>query len=277
MKDLLRLTDYTAEDIRNIFNLADKLRQGKHAEALRGKTVILFFPSSSLRTRVTFEKGIHMLGGQSILFPPETLDKKEDLQDVCGYLQNWADMLIVRHKSMALLEKLAKYFPGPVINAMTDDNHPCEILTDLYALSRRRKDFLQDKYLFCGKRGNIGNTWREASDVLGFELSQCCAKGYEMDGVKVYYDIDTAVWGKDIICTDSLPEAVLPDFQYCQVTKAAMERANKGALLNPCPPFYRDEELSEDAMEYFVGYEFKKHLLWVQQAIMIYLMRKLYS
>lgn len=71
--------------------------------------------------------------------------------------------------------------------------------------------------------------------------------------------------------------AVLPDFQYCQVTKAAMERANKGALLNPCPPFYRGGEISEDAMEYFVGYEFKKHLLWVQQAVMIYLMRKLYS
>ena len=277
MKDFLRLTDYTAEDIRDIFNLADELRQGKHAEALRGKTVILFFPSSSLRTRVTFEKGIHMLGGQSILFPPETLDKKEDLQDVCGYLQNWADMLIVRHKSIAVLEKLAKYFPGPVINAMTDDNHPCEILTDLYALSKCRKDFLKDKYLFCGKRGNIGNTWREASAVFGFELSQCCAKGYEMEGVKVYYDIDTAVQGKDIICTDSLSEAVLPDFQNCRVTKAAMERANKGALLNPCPPFYRGEEISEDAMEYFVGYEFKKHLLWVQQAVMIYLMRKLYS
>lgn len=277
MKDLLRLTDYTAEDIRDIFNLADELRQGRHAGVLRGKTVILFFPSSSLRTRVTFEKGIYMLGGQSILFPPETLDKKEDLRDVCGYLQNWADMLIVRHKSMAVLEELAKYFPGPVINAMTDDNHPCEILTDLYALSKCRKDFLQDKYLFCGKRGNIGNAWREASDVFGFDLSQCCAKGYEMEGVKVCYDIDTAVQDKDIICTDSLPEEVLPDFQNCRVTKAAMERANKGAILNPCPPFYRGEEISEDAMEYFVGYEFKKHLLWVQQAVMVYLMRKLYS
>ena len=87
-----------------------------------------------------------------------------------------------------------------------------------------------------------------------------------------YNNIYDAVVGKDIVCTDSLPSGVLMDFRECQVTTVAMEMANDGAILNPCPPFYRGEEVSEEviASKYFVGYEFKKYLLEVQQAIMIY-------
>lgn len=271
MRNLIRLTDYIAKDVFDIFDVADEVRQGKYTDILKGKSVVLFFPNASIRTRVTFEKGIHLLGGQPILFPTETLDKKEDLRDVCGYLNNWADMLIVRHKDIAVLDKLAEYAKVPVINAMTDSNHPCEMLTDLYALSKIRENFLQDQYLFCGAKGNIGLAWQEAAKVMGLELSQCCGKGYEMDDMKVYYDIDTAIQGKDIVCTDSLPKAALPDFRECQVTKAVMDQANKGAVLNPCPPFYRGEEVSADVIDsdYFVGYEFKKHLLEVQQAVMI--------
>ena len=93
-----------------------------------------------------------------------------------------------------------------------------------------------------------------------------------MDGVKVYYNIKEAVKGKDIICTDSLPAAILNDFRECQVDKEVMEMANPGAVLNPCPPFYRGEEVSGDVIEtgYFAGYGFKKNLLAVQQAIMIW-------
>lgn len=272
MNNLLRLTDLQVREIYEIFALADEIRAGAYCDFLKGKSVILFFPNASIRTRVTFEKGIYLLGGQPILFPTETLDKKEALEDVCGYLNNWADMLIVRHKSMKLVEELVKYSDVPVINAMTDSNHPCEILTDLYSLSKIRDDFADCHYLFCGKSGNIGLAWKEASDVMGFELSQCCGAGYEMEGVTVYHDIKEAVRGKDIICTDSLPADVLKDFKECQVTKKVMEMANPKALLNPCPPFYRGEEVSEDVIdsEYFVGYEFKKNLLVVQQAVMIY-------
>lgn len=275
MKNFVRLTDYTISDIYDIFDIADEVSQGKYKDILKGKTVVMFFPNSSIRTRVTFEKGIYLLGGQVILFPSETLDKKEDLRDVCGYLNNWADMVIVRHKDIERVEKMTENLKVPVINAMTDINHPCEIVSDLYALSKIRKDFISDKYLFCGQRGNIGLTWKEASDVMGFELSQCCGYGYEIEGVEVFYDARTAVNGKDIVCTDSLPAGVLFDFKNCQVTKSIMDMANEGAILNPCPPFYRGEEVSYDVIEseYFVGYEFKKCLLKVQQAIMVYCLR----
>lgn len=149
---------------------------------------------------------------------------------------------------------IAEYAKVPVVNAMTDINHPCEILSDLYALSKLRPDFRKDSFLFCGQDGNIGRAWKEAADVFGFKLEQCCGKGYEIEGLKTYENIDDAIVGKDIVCTDSLPD-----------------KANKGALLNPCPPFYRGEEVSEDAIdsEYFVGHEFKKALLVVQQAIIV--------
>lgn len=206
------------------------------------------------------------------LFPTETLEKKEDLQDVFGYLNNWADLVIVRHKDICVMEKIARYSSVPVINAMTDINHPCEMLSDLYALSKIRKNLKEDKFLFCGANGNIGYAWKEASEVVGFELEQCCGVGYEMDGIVAHHDIEKAIVGKDIICTDSLPETVLEDFKKCKVTTQVMEKANRGAILNPCPPFYREEEVSEDVInsDYFVGYEFKKYLLQVQQAIMIY-------
>lgn len=272
MKSFIKLDDYDVNDIYDIFKLTDEVRKGKYRSLLKGKSVILFFPNSSIRTRVTFEKGIYLLGGQPILFPTETLDKKEDLKDVCGYLNNWADLVIVRHKDIHLLEKMSICLNVPVINAMTDVNHPCEILTDMYALSKIRKGFIKDRFLFVGKRGNIGLAWKEASEVVGFSLEQCCGKGYEIEGLTAYNNIYDAVAGKDIVCTDSLPASVLVDFRECQVNSAAMEMANDGAILNPCPPFYRGEEVSEEVMEskYFVGYEFKKYLLEVQQAIMIY-------
>lgn len=275
MKHLIRLTNYKKEDIYNIFSIADELADGRYTDILKGKSVVMFFPDSSIRTRVTFEKGIYLLGGHPILFPTETLDKKEDLKDVCGYLNNWADVIIARHKNISVLEVLAKYSAVPVINAMTDVNHPCEILSDMYALSKIRDDFTKDKYLFCGKNGNIGLAWKEAAEVMDFELEQCCANGYEIDGLKVHYNINEAVKGKDIICTDSLPSDIIGEFENCRVTKEIMDTANRGAVLNPCPPFYRGEEVSADAIEseYFVRYGFKRHLLEVQQAVIIYLLR----
>jgi ornithine carbamoyltransferase len=272
MKHLIRLTDYKENEIKEIFEIADDVQNDKYANILKGKTVIMFFPNTSIRTRVAFEKGIYLLGGQSILFPIETLDKKENLKDVFGYLNNWADLIIIRHKKIEIIEQIARYSSVPIINAMTDTNHPCEILSDLYALSKIRHNLKDDKFLFCGGIGNIGLAWKEAADVIGFDLEQCCGKGYEIEGIVSHYDIEKAIIGKDIVCTDSLQSDMIADFKKCKITKQVMDKANKGALLNPCPPFYRDEEVSEDVIDsdYFVGYEFKKSLLTVQQAIMIY-------
>jgi len=111
---------------------------------------------------------------------------------------------------------------------------------------------------------------------MGFELEQCYPIGYETDNINFHTNIDEAVIGKDIICTDSIPNNAKEDFKEYQTTLQHMQKANPGAILNPCPPFFRGEEVSEDVInsDYFVGYGFKKCLLTVQQAILCYLLDK---
>ena len=104
MRSFLRLTDYKKEELREIFDIADNIN--RYEGFLTGKTVVMFFSANSIRTRVSFEKGIHLFGGQTILFDPSALDKKEDIRDVCGYLQNCADAVIVRHSDIDLLGKI---------------------------------------------------------------------------------------------------------------------------------------------------------------------------
>jgi len=272
MASFIRLTDFTKEELLEILKIADSI--DRYSDFLAGKTIVMFFPASSIRTKITFEKGIHLLGGQVILFDPTTLDKKEDIKDVCGYLNNWADAVVVRYRDIHMLERMKNAMDIPVINALTDDNHPCEMMSDLYALSKIRTDFMQDNYLFVGEDGNIGRAWREASKAFGFSLTQCCPDKYCMKDVPYISKISEAVLGKDIICTDSIQTNAIEEFKSYQITKYIMSLANKDALLNPCPPFYRGEEVSEDVIDsnYFVGYEFKKCLLEVQQAIIVFCM-----
>ena len=276
-KSLVFIDDLSKEEIYEIFKLADEFADDvSQVNPLEGKTVVLFFPESSLRTRVTFEKGIQELGGKTILFPPEALDKKEKIQDVIGYLENWVDAAIVRHSDIRIVKSMAEHARIPVINAMTSENHPCEIITDIYALSKIHKDIEKKKFLFVGAKGNIGNTWKAASELMGFELEQCCPVGYEIDNINFHTNIDEAVIGKDIICTDSIPNKAKEEFKNYQITLLHMQKANQGATLNPCPPFFRGEEVSEDVInsDYFVGYGFKKCLINVQQAILCYLLDK---
>jgi ornithine carbamoyltransferase len=274
MRNLVELKDLTREEILQVFELADRIQQGEYCHFLSGKTVVLFFPSSSIRTRVTYEKGINLLGGHTILFNSDALEKKEKIEDVIEYLNNWADAIVVRHGDIELVKEIAKYAKVPVINAMTKVNHPCEIITDLYVLSKIRKDYLEAEYLYVGPSGNIGRTWIEASVLLGFSITQCCPVGYEMESTNIVYDIVYAIIDKDIVLTDSLCKEQLQDFKDFQITCELMDRANDNALLNPCPPFYRGEEVAEDVIgsKYFVGYDFKKSLLEVQQAILVFTM-----
>ena len=138
---------------------------------------------------------------------------------------------------MMIFEVLGGYLSALCYVFLTDDNHPCEMMSDLYSLSKIRSDYLNDKYLFVGEDGNIGRAWAEASKVFGFSLEQCCPQKYQMKDISCNGNLREAVLGKDIICTDSIPEIDLKAFKPYQVTKGIMSLANNNALLNPCPPF----------------------------------------
>lgn len=266
MRHVLRLDNWTVSDLRSLFALADEYRAGRGLTF--SGTAVLVFPPSSLRTRVAFESGAHMMGLQPIAFPPETLDKPEALVDVAGYLSEFADLAVVRHRNIAMLEGLAASDALPIINGMTDVNHPCEVLGDLYALSGEG-DPIRLRYVFVGADGNIGRAWQEAARAFGLDLVQCAPAGLEIPGATATDDIEAAVACADVIITDGpgpQAEALAP----YRVTAEILRAAPAGVRLNPCPPFLRGMEVSEDAIEHpaFVGYGFKRALRPVQQAIM---------
>ncbi len=276
--NLLKIEDLTVNQISEIFELADKLQNSEKSNYLAGKTFVIFFPESSIRTRITFEKGIKDLGGSCILFPPESLDKREKLEDVAKYIENWADGIIIRHSQYSKLQEIVENCSIPVINAMTRQNHPCEILSDLYSTSKLRNNYKELCYTFVGPANNISRSWYNAAKVLNLNFNHVCTEGYELGkenkNYKFHTDIEDVILHSDVVLTDSLPKDLKTNeyLSKYQITLDLLDMSKGDIILNPCPPFYRGEEVSEDVISsrYFVGYEFKKNLLYVQQAIILY-------
>jgi ornithine carbamoyltransferase len=272
MRHLLRLDDWTTTELREVFRMADaySARGGPHVDGCAA----LVFPPSSLRTRVSFERGAALMGLQPITFPPETLDKPEALEDVAGYLAEWVDVLVVRHPNINILEGLAASNALPIVNAMTNDNHPCEVLSDLYAISRTREP-LQLRFLFVGADGNIARAWWEAARAFGFDFVQCCPAALATPGAPWTDDLNAAVASADVIITDA-PGIHTGELAPFMITAALLKRAPEGVQLAPCPPFQRGREVSADAIgsTAFVGYGFKRSLLPVQQAVLALVLEK---
>src|SRR5690625_518165 len=229
----------------------------------------MFFPVSSLRTRFSYERGATLMGIQPISFPPDALDKSEDLMDVAGYLGQWADLAVARHSDIGVLERLVAADALPVINAMTAVSHPCEVLSDLYVLSRDA-DLTQLRFLFVGADGNIGRAWWEAAQAFGFEIQQACPEHLRIEGMPSSEYLPDAMRSADVVITDG-PGSNAYDLAPYRVTAELLDRAPRGVRFVPCPPFVRGREVSSDALLHsaFVGYEFKRFLLPVHQAVMV--------
>lgn len=267
MQHLIRLDDaWNRGRLRALFDLARRYERGDGPSHNGG--AVLFFPPSSLRTRVAFEMGAARMGLDTSTFPPETLDKPEALEDVAGYLSQWADLLIVRHPNIGVIEGLAASDMLPVVNAMTNENHPCEVLSDLYSLSRTGDPFSL-RYVFVGANCNIALAWREAATAFGLDLVQCCPEELATAGVAHTADLVAAMSSADVVITDG-PGRHAEAMASYRVTAEVLSHAKAGVRLAPCPPFVRGREVSADALESraFAGYEFKRALLPVQQAIM---------
>lgn len=277
---LRSIKDLTVDDIDEIFSLADQMKENKEM-LFKGKTFVLFFPESSIRTRLSFEKGIKSLGGHCVLFPPETLDKREDLMDVVGYIENWADGIVVRHRDFEKVAQLASFSKIPVINAMTSCNHPCEIISDLYSIQNMGRDYQSLTYTFVGENGNIGNTWRMAAEVLDLSFNHVSTKNNRIKADDKNYnfstDLESILSSTDVILTDPLSKdmRIQEYIEKYQITLKRMQQCKDNSILNPCPPFFRGEEVSEGVIDskYFVGYGFKKNLLFIQQGIILFCLR----
>lgn len=266
LRHLLTLLDWTREDLAGLFSHADAFCAGNGP--VFDAAAVLFFPPASLRTRVSFERGAFEMGLQPITLPPEALDSGEDPADIAHYAASWARIAIVRHRDIAVLERMAGADVLPIVNAMTDVNHPCEVLSDLHALSQSA-DVFGLRYLFVGADGNIGRGWWEAAQAFGLDIRQCCPPELRIPGMPGDDDLAAAIRSVDVVITDGPgkhAEALAP----FRITDALLDTAPAGVRFAPCPPFIRGREASADAIDHpaFVGHDFKRHLKPVQQAVM---------
>lgn len=271
MRHFLRLDQIERSDLEHIMGLADAYDRGQGPRFDGAAT--LFFPPGSIRTRASFERGLATMGLQPIVFPPETLDKPEAHEDVAGYLAQFCDLVVVR-ASMSILEGLAAKDHLPVVNAMTDVNHPCEALSDLWALRKMGRNIHELRYAIVGVGdSNVIQAWFEAGRAFGLDMVHVCPTGHELPGVEHVDDILVGVDGADVIATDP-PGPHTEIMAPYRITSAVLAAASTDVLLDPCPPFQRGREVSTDAVasSHFVGYGFKRALLPVQQAVVAWAM-----
>lgn len=297
MKDLVNLRSLSRQEINTLLDFADELKKKSHMNVdfkpLLRKTVLTSFPPTSLRTKVSFEAAIFQLGAQSINVPVD-FEAKDRVEDKVGHLNCWIDYLVIREPRQKLIEKVAELAEFSVINAMSRECHPCEILGDLQSVREIKGDLSSLKFVFIGAAGNISNTWFEAAGKLDLNLTLICPEGYETDKelfqyakgnskgeVKITNSVEDGIRNADIILTDGLPVGKdnteeFKRFLPYQVTLNLVKLADKDCIVNPCPPSIRGNEIADEVFKskHFIGYRAKENLLHMQKAILSMLERK---
>jgi ornithine carbamoyltransferase len=275
-KDLLRILDLSGRELRAVLASARTWkRRGNRRGAprpLAGKTLAMIFQKASTRTRVSFEVGMTRLGGHTLfLSPTDTqIGRGEPVRDTARVLSRYVDGIVIRTFLHDTAEEMAAWASVPVINGLTDDHHPCQVLADLMTAQERGIDLPRMKVAFIGDGNNVANSWVEAAHLLGFSLRVACPKGFEPSGrilreasasgkgdVRVVRDPSEAAKDADILYTDvwtSMGQEKerrrrLRAFRgYC-IDDSLLRAARKGAIVMHCLPAHRGEEITEEVME----------------------------
>ncbi len=276
MRHLLTLFDLSTDEIQRIFAIADDLKskwkQGVREPLLPGRVLGLLFEKPSLRTRVSFETAMAHLGGSSLFLGEDVgWGKRETPADFTRVLTQYIDIVVCRAKSHATVETLAKYATCPIINGLTDTEHPCQALADLYTLREEHGTLKKKKLAFVGDGNNVARSLAMACARLGVNFALAAPKGYEFDkpfikllaaernGAKFTATNDpiAAVKDADAIYTDvwasmgqeAEQEQRARDFANYQVNAKLMKKAPKGAIFLHCLPARRGEEVTDDVMD----------------------------
>ncbi|MGN6565704.1 MAG: ornithine carbamoyltransferase, partial [Thermomicrobiales bacterium] len=217
---------------------------------------------------------------------------REPIADIAGYLDNWVDALVVRTARHEAVVELARCAAAPVVNAMTDREHPCEVLADAQTLRERLGEFAGQKVVFVGGLTNVCRSWFHLAARLPIQFVFICPEGEEIDAatlafveraapgtIAVTHDVQAGVRDAAAICTDAWPRASddaerVRRYAPYQVTSELLAQARPDAVLLPCPPVTRGEEVAADALASpaFAGYIGKENLLYTQQAILAMLL-----
>lgn len=302
-KDFLTIRDLSPKELTRTLKLAAdiKKRPKKYASALKGKALAMIFEKPSLRTRVTFDVGIHQLGGFSVpLMPSEiSLGKRESVHDVAKNLERMVQGIMIRTFGHHIVEEMARHASVPVINALTDFSHPCQALADFLTLQEVKKKLKGLKLCYVGDGNNVAHSLMFAGARLGVHVTLACPEGYDPDPtalrlaqqdakengarIEVVRDPVIGVAGADAIYTDvwaSMGQEAETEkrkviFKPYQVNAALMARANKGAIFLHCLPAHRGDEVTDEVIDSKASVVFQQaeNRLHAQKAVMVLLMK----
>jgi ornithine carbamoyltransferase len=270
-RHFLTIPDFSKAELSALLDLADRMKRGEYKEKpLLGKTLAMIFAKSSTRTRVSFEVGMYQLGGHALFLSSRDiqLGRGEPIRDTARVLSRYVDGIMIRTFDQSEVEELAKFGSVPVINGLTDQHHPCQILADLLTMKQHAGGWEKKIVAWIGDGNNMANSWLDAAGVLGFELRVACPEGYEPDRavfeknakltkVLITEDPEEAAAGAHVINTDVFAsmgqegeaEKRMHDFKGYQVDEALMAKAAKDAIFLHCLPAHRGEEVTEAVLE----------------------------
>ena len=297
MKHLLKLLDWTPEEIEDTLDLADKLKAEKKAgikhHILEGKTLGMIFQKSSTRTRVSFEVGMYDLGGTPLFLSSKDLQigRGEPVQDTARVLSRFLDGIMIRTFDQQEVEDLAKYGSIPIINGLTDFCHPCQVLADLQTIREYKgKDIKGLKLCYIGDGNNMANSLIVGCIKMGMKVAIACPKGYEPDDSIVAWakengdllvteNILEACKGADVLYTDvwasmgqeSEAKKRQRIFKDYQINDEAVKASNKGVMVLHCLPAHRGEEITEEVLEAHAAeiFDEAENRLHAQKAVLV--------
>ncbi len=297
MRHFLTLKDLTPEELQTLLHrgieLKAKTKAGEIFEPLKNKTLVMIFEKASTRTRLSFEIGMTQLGGHGLFLSPDVsqLGRGEPLEDSARVISSMADGIMIRTFGHEVVERMAEYSSVPVINALTDDYHPCQLLADMQTYYEERGSIQGKTVLWVGDGNNMCNSYINAARQYDFNLRIACPEGYEpmqslleenADRVEIFRNPVIAAKGVDLVVTDvwasmgqeeeqKKREAAFADFQ---VNQNVMAQAKPDALFMHCLPAHRGEEVTAEVIDgpQSVVFQEAENRLHAQKALLEFLM-----
>lgn len=271
-RHFLTLQDLSPAELKQLLARASELKQlqqsGQPYTPLKECVMAMVFEKSSTRTRVSFEAGMAQLGGHAMFLSPRDtqLGRGEPIEDSARVLSRMADIIMIRTFEHSKIERFAEYSQVPVINALTDEFHPCQLLADMQTYQEHRGSIAGKTVSYIGDGNNMCNSYINAAALLDFKLKIACPKGFEpmtslvekhSDRVEITRSPEAAVSGAHLVVTDvwasmgqeQEQEQREQQFAGYQVSPALMDLADADALFMHCLPAHRGEEISHDMLD----------------------------
>jgi len=294
----LQFKDFSLEEYEYLFTrtgwIKDMFKRYQPYQPLRDRTLAMVFEKHSTRTRVSFEAGMHQLGGSVItLMTRDTqMGRGEPLEDVARVITRMVDIVMLRTFEHAIIERFARVSRVPVINGLTNEYHPCQILGDIYTFVEQRGRIRGKTVAWIGDSNNVCNTWLQAAELFDFNVHVSTPPGYEVEperaglyGTNHYEEFEDpmlAAKGADLITTDvwtSMGDEAEDterkrDFEAWRVDARMMKMAKKDAIFMHCLPAHRGEEVSAEVIDgpQSVVWDEAENRLHTQKALMEYLL-----